>query len=68
MPEVVVIGGNIEEGLRLFKRRVSRDGTLAALKARDIFDHKASVMRKAKDRKAERRRKKMVARNGNGRE
>ena len=58
--EAVVRDGNLDEALRILKRKVYQDGIFSELK--DRSEPKPSIRRRDKRRKAMRRRKKNEAR------
>jgi small subunit ribosomal protein S21 len=57
--EIKVTGNDIEGALRLFKRKLQRDGLLRDLKERRFYE-KPSVKMRRKQREAQKRRHKSI--------
>ncbi len=63
MAQVTVRGGDMESALRLFKKRIDREGVLRDLRIRDRYVTKIE-RKKAKARRAESRRLRNRGRHG----
>lgn len=57
MPEIKVINGNLEEGLKRFKRQCARNGVIQEIKKREHYE-KPSVKKKKKSEAAKKKNRK----------
>lgn len=56
---IPVENGDVNRALRLFKKRLSREGVMKEIKVRRFYE-KPSVKKKRKSKEAEKRRRKLV--------